>query len=561
MRIHRNPEDRLFTLRFWAFAVALAGILPCNATAGMPAVGGVLNNYSYMLPGLPNYGIAQGSIFAIFGTNLASATEAMAPPLQSTVNGVTIDVSVNGTITHPLLYYISPTQINAVLPSATPVGEGSVTVANSSAASASFPIQVVAGAFGLLTSNNGSGQALGFDVSNDGALFGLTQAVNPGEVLELWGTGLGAVANDATDVSVTAKAQVFIGGVAANVLYAGRSGYTGLDQINVQVPAGASGCYVSVAVETGSYISNFATLPVAASGRTCSDISNPLPASLLQKISQTGSADVGTVGLSQGTPPIYDLSPGGTSTGGYGAFVKMTGAQLSAGAAAGGAVAVSSGSCVVKFSTVSGGPLFPPTLFQLNYLDAGPGVYIAGPDGELTATPLTASLGIGAYAAGNATSLIPDSGGSFSFSNGAGGPDVGPFNTSLRIPTSGTWPAWSNTSDLGTITRANGLTVTWTGGDPSTYVSITGTSYGGVNGSLAGYFTCLAPTGAGAFTVPPAVLLSLPVSFGAPVTEDYLSSTVSLSNVSVPVPFAAAGLDAAWAQYAVAGYSTLVVYQ
>src|SRR5580658_1365419 len=96
---------------------ALAGIFAGSALGQTPTVGGLLNNYSFTLPGLPNYGIAEGSIFDIYGTNMASAaTSLQNPPLQSTLNGVTIDVTVNGTTTHPLFYYLSATQIDAVLP-------------------------------------------------------------------------------------------------------------------------------------------------------------------------------------------------------------------------------------------------------------------------------------------------------------------------------------------------------------------------------------------------------------------------------------------------------------
>ena len=112
------------------------------------------------------------------------------------------------------------------------------------------------------------------------------------------------------------------------MLYAGRSGYTGLDQINVQVPASVSGCYVSVVVETGGYISNFGTIPVAANGRTCFDDSNPLPASLLLKISQTGSANIGLMGLSEDSGPTFDLSTGAIADGAFAGFPKVTAAQL-----------------------------------------------------------------------------------------------------------------------------------------------------------------------------------------------------------------------------------------
>ena len=98
---------------------------------------------------------------------------------------------------------------------------------------------MVASAFGLLTTNNGTGPLQGFDANNKGVLLSFSAAANPGEILELWGTGLGPTPNDATGVAVSPTAQVFIGGIAAKVSYAGRSSYTGLDQINVDSSHGA----------------------------------------------------------------------------------------------------------------------------------------------------------------------------------------------------------------------------------------------------------------------------------------------------------------------------------
>ena len=93
-------------MKLAGYALALAGTFAGIAMGQTPTIGGLLNNYSYTLPGLPNYGIAEGSIFDIFGTNLAAATVPLqGPPLQTTLNGVSINVTVNGTTTHPLIYF------------------------------------------------------------------------------------------------------------------------------------------------------------------------------------------------------------------------------------------------------------------------------------------------------------------------------------------------------------------------------------------------------------------------------------------------------------------------
>lgn len=57
----------------------------------------VQSNYSYILPGLPNYGIVQGSIFVLHGTNLSNAsTGVQSVPLKTVLEGVTGSVTVSG---------------------------------------------------------------------------------------------------------------------------------------------------------------------------------------------------------------------------------------------------------------------------------------------------------------------------------------------------------------------------------------------------------------------------------------------------------------------------------
>ena len=540
-------------MRLAGFTIALAGIFAGSALGQTPTVTGLLNNYSNTLPGLPNYGIAQGSIFVIYGTNFSTTTTPLQSPPPATLGGVTINVTVNGTATTPLFYYLFPTQIAAVLPSATPVGTGTITVTTSAGTSAPFAIQVVESAFGLLTSNNGSGPAQGYDASIDASnqyvLFSFSEAVNPGDILELWGTGLGPVPNDATGVAVSPSAQVYIGGISATVQYSGRSAFTGLDQINVVVPKGLSGCYVSVVVQTGNYVSNFATLPVAASGRTCLDTNNFLTTSILDQISSTGSLSVGFITMSQLTTP--GITVGGVTVGGgttdtaSATFEKITAAQFTAGAFAAALGFNSIGSCLVEaFNTTSTSSVTAPLTFQFTLLNAGPDVNISGPDGVI-AMPLSTITGNYLSPLAGA-SFIPASGGTFTFNNGSGGPDVGAFTTpQVQI---GSPVTWSNTSSLATVTRSNGLTVTWTGGEAGSYVGVTGVSLTGIttnaNSYLAGLFTCQAPVSAGTFTVPPAVLLSLPPSTTMSVSGVTIPlGFLVLSNSATPTTFSAPNLD------------------
>jgi uncharacterized protein (TIGR03437 family) len=68
--------------------------------------------------------------------------------------------------------------------------------------------------------------------------------------------------------------QIYLGGIAATILYQGSAGYPGVNQINVAIPANVSlGCLVSVVAVSGGITSNTATIPVQNGGGECTDLS------------------------------------------------------------------------------------------------------------------------------------------------------------------------------------------------------------------------------------------------------------------------------------------------
>ena len=185
----------VITVEFTTFGIT-ASACP---TGGPPTVTSILNNYSSIPVGFPNYGVAPSSLFVVKGTGLADAgapvlQSSAAPGIPLTLNGASLTVVVNGVTTHPALYYTSPCQLAAVLPAATPTGTGTLTVNYRGAISAQATILVVASAVGL-----GSFSQLGTFNSNvnigiatdntTGALLTFTNAGIPGETIVLWGTG------------------------------------------------------------------------------------------------------------------------------------------------------------------------------------------------------------------------------------------------------------------------------------------------------------------------------------------------------------------------------------
>ncbi len=539
-----------------------------------PGIAAVQNNYSNIIKGMPNYGIAQGSVFTIFGTNLGPAQTPTLPdlsqgPLATNLKGVTVQVTVNGATVQAIPYYVSATQIAAILPSRTPVGTGTVTVTYNNVTSSQTQITVVPAAFGIDTLNGaGTGPAVVQNASNGYALLSATAAANPGETLVFWGSGIGAAQGDETkypfaqvDQTNSSAVQVYVGGQLVKPSYAGRSQFPGVDQVNVVVPPGVVGCNVPVVVQTGTgastMVSNTATIPIAASGRGCADpASGGLSSTDLQDIVNKGTYRGGFITLGKGTSqtpgitlPTGQTVGGGTTTADFAAasFSEVTVNQVDVAQALPQFQLTSLGSCSVYqvqgSQTASlGGAV------RSKALDAGT-LSMKLPNGS-TMT-LTKSQGLGYSLSGsNATGstsplFIPDSGGQFTFSNT--GADVGAFTASITVPPA---IAWTNMNNVTDITRSGGVTVNWDKTSSySGFVTITGNSYSASNPNdpktaIATGFQCMAPYSAGTFTVPPYVLLAMLPS--ASVSAGGISIPTGLLSLSLsaqPVRFTAPGLD------------------
>jgi uncharacterized protein (TIGR03437 family) len=520
------------------------------AQAQAPSISGLQNNYSYTIPGSPNYGIAPGSLFIVTGANLSNASNGLQPfPIPTSLDGVSVSVTVAGTTTHAPIYYAYPTQLGVVLPSTTPVGTGTLTVSNNGQ-TATTQIQVLQSAFGILTVNNqGSGRAAVFDLSNN--LLSSTNATNPGSYVTLWGTGVGAdLANtnetiypQLQDNLTNIPIEVDIGGVPGNVVYRGRSQFPGVDQINVQVPTGVPyGCFVSLVVRSGSVVSNSTTIPVAASGNTCSDSitgfalsfqetvntnsAPPMVVSLgaaeLAALSRTTPTHVGTLLFEQDNAPDVPNLLGfanpqeNIAEAGFFSYSPADFAESFS------PFLISMGSCTVT----------PVNTAQPTALDAGTG---------LTVTAGGSANALRTEQAGQYLTGVPFAS-NYSFA-GTGGNDIGAFSATVAVPSPTlVWPQMSSTQ---TVVRSQGVTVTWTGGAPNTAVVISGESAAVLgNFNITRSFFCLAPVAAQKFTVPASILLSLPATPTSPVVS---TAYLGISNSSNPVAFSAGGIDLGFA--------------
>ena len=131
----------------------------------------------------------------------------------------------------------------------------------------------------------------------------MTYPGNPSQTVILWGTGLGPVTGDETEppvqVDLGTGVQVFVENQPAMVLYGGRSGSPGLDQINFTIPPGISGgCRTSILVIEKGVVANVTTMAVAPPGQTtCSDSTGILNSTNLEKAASSGTFNTAGVTL------------------------------------------------------------------------------------------------------------------------------------------------------------------------------------------------------------------------------------------------------------------------
>ncbi|MFN7931255.1 MAG: DUF5666 domain-containing protein [Blastocatellia bacterium] len=209
------------------------------------------------------------AIIASFGSNLAASTQSAATtPLPTSLAGVT--VLVDGKPAP--LFFVSPTQINYQVPENTALGTARVEVMRSNQVVAQGAITLLGPAPSLFTANaDGQGVPAGYvtrvkannqqvneallHYDNAQQKFVATPILRQaGEslYLVLWGTGFRtAPDSDGNGANgVAENVEVTIGGIPAQAVYAGRSGYVGVEQLNIHIPENvATGASVTVLVK------------------------------------------------------------------------------------------------------------------------------------------------------------------------------------------------------------------------------------------------------------------------------------------------------------------------
>ncbi|HKE05886.1 MAG TPA: hypothetical protein VKE91_17685 [Blastocatellia bacterium] len=188
--------------------------------------------------------IAPNAIVSAFGPNLASVTQgASSTPLPTEIAGVSITLlDTAGIERFAPLFFVSPNQVNYQIPPGASPGPALIKFNNGTGGIFSGSAIIAPSAPSIFTvDSSGAGAAAAIDAFTfTPAPFNATRDDGSPNIIAVFGTGLGA---DATDIDANAAPSVraMLDGQAAQVLYAGRApGFTGLNQLNVMLPAGIS---------------------------------------------------------------------------------------------------------------------------------------------------------------------------------------------------------------------------------------------------------------------------------------------------------------------------------
>ena len=481
--------------------------------------------------------VAPGSIFVVKGSGLSNPgtfDESFPLPTTSTnssAGGVSITLTPQsggaGTNAY-LLYEFSQGAVNqlaAVLPSTLAAGYYNVAVTSNGITSPSSTVIVAAAKPELFTVDaTGNGMALvenyvssseaDLDRFTTGTVNGYTiSPAHPGQTLIAYATGLGPVSvpdNTAAPAanSFGSSVQIIVGGMTVTPAYAGRApGFAGLDQINFTLPDKVpTGCAVAIVIQengvTGKQGHFISIAPTGSDACTYSGFN----ADELQDLDDGALVYGGGIAVD-------------TLFGSSGGFSEISGAELPA-----------------MFSTAAGPPSQPGCTLYQEQVPAPGGPFVSGVSIPLDAGTITLN---GPSGSGASNEVLTETGNEYSGPVaglpagtwtliGSGGTKVGPFTASV---TSG--PPFTVTGGLPTnIVRADGFTLSWTGGNSTDQVTVTGITNSVSNGftSAISGFRCVTTAGAGSLTVPASITSQLFAVSAAQQAAKTASSSLSVST-------------------------------
>jgi uncharacterized protein (TIGR03437 family) len=532
--------------------------------------------------------VSQGDIFIVKGSNLCPSGVKIFSVPRPTVSPdgvkITFAPTTGGAGTDAILVYTyNPSgvcQLAGIVPSTVPTGSYNVTVTNGTAG-LPYPTTVSQRKFALFTQDSsGTGlasvqnyiSATHVDLNSFTTGSGKATTISPGHPLQFeiaYGTGMGPLvggdnsASPAYDFSANGvNVKAIVGGMTIPVLYAGRAGYAGEDQINFQLPANVqTGCAVPFQISVNGQLSNPTFIAIAPDANATACVQPGFTTAQLQQYDNGASKTVGYFGLTQFSVNVPQFGNVKVDNAG-GGFTRYTGYQFDR-LAQSTAQITSSGSCIVSHFESSSQVGLTPN--PVGGLDAGT-VTLNGPSGSgLTNQPFiedpnsfqySLNLGTEGVTIPGVTNSYKLVAGTYTVA-GAGGVDVGIFNTQITLGAPlnliGGLPS--------TINRGSGFTLNWTGGNPSDLVEIIGSS-STTSGTGASAITdiwsfiCTTTAGVGTFTVGPSVTQQLPAT-----TTGFLEFASAVNPSSFTAPLTAGGSIDSGTFLSLVGYGATVAYQ
>lgn len=529
----------------WSFLLAAA----CGGLAAAPYVAyrGVVNAASYAPSGLPHGAIARGSVFTIFGRELGpvAGQQVSAFPLAASFGGVSIAVTQGTTTVAAIPLYVSAGQINAILPSAAPLGRVALRVNYNGETSNAAYFEVSSVSLGLYSVYAGSGPGIfqNFVSAGEQPINTLLTTARPGQVVTLWGTGLGAVASDTTAPvagDLPAVVEIYVGSRLARKLYSGRSPCcAGSDQIVLEIPADAAlGCYVPVTVRANGVSSNTVTIALEGEGKACADPLHPL-GSASATANERRNAGMFLFSLARGPARLHASS--------FAHFEEQTGVlrfhPLQA--------LPPAGSCTAYAGKANLGwrdflPSLPATGTPLS---AAASLMIEGL--EIFKSAVSAPFYFWQSSASITGRSVSVRDGTSTVRANAGAA-VGAFQATVnRVP----FPPAAGLQALATVRRQAPLEVRWTPQpNAAPFVIVAGGALNRASNSSA-IFLCVGEASAGRLTVPAHILATLP----AAKNDARGAALVAVGNVATPGDLAAPGLFKAITLFAAFDYRPVEV--
>ena len=503
--------------------------------------------------------VAPNSLATIFGSRLANSTATAQldsnHQLPTQLAGVT--VQINGTAAS--LLYVSPGQINFLVPAGTVLGTAQVAVQPSPGATqiqTTMQVGIVApGLFSADATGSGPGAILNATTFT-GPPFLVETQQNTGTDkrtrLAVFATGLRYAGNpsqnpDQTNVAIQVQARDS-SGTSYDVEYAGSApGFFGLDQINLLLPPEADGAgVISLAIAAGDVLSNTVTFNMGS----IADSAVHLNALTLTPLSIIAGSDIGgtvtlnararfggyNVSLANNslgvTTPLSVLIPQGQTTGTFTAHTSSLSNNTVT-------VTARSG----NFSESASVVIYPINTPQLTGLALG----VAAIQGGLS---LTATLSLsGNVGLGGATVNLSSSNPSVVQAPATVALSFGQSSASINITTAGVSAQQSATI---TATFAGSTSTATLIVNPALSITLSPAAVVGGTSATGTISLAQAPTTAATVTLESSdsKSASVPASVIVPAGQLSVSFTISTSNQIAPVAIVITGSYASATQSA-----------